>query len=295
MSPRRTGMLLERRLERRQWETIIEQIESIKREYTVLGDLSSLGNARRVRRGALRRAAEVLGHSPRVLVDVGAGPGDSVREAAGLLGPGYIVAVDPSPRLVSEACRGLEHVCDAVVAVAEHLPIRGRGADLATSFYAARDFQDLRLGVREMIRASRVVAIGDIFLPRNPVARLLVRAWVCVAAPLLAMLVAFLRGLSYRGICSTLRGWCSVEDLAALIQEEASRLGLGAAVEPRGIVLGGLGYVVAAAEEGPGGGDGGERGTLRHTPCPGAGGDGEAGGGYSYEGGAESGPVRGGR
>lgn len=289
MSPQRTGMLLERHLERKQWETIIEQIESIKREYTILGDLSSLGNARRVRRGALRRAAAVLGHAPRVLVDVGAGPGDSVREAARLLSPGYMVAVDPSPRLVSEACTGLEHVCDAVVAVAEHLPIRSRGAELATSFYAARDFQDLRRGVREMMRASRVIAVGDIFLPRNPVARLLVRTWVCVVAPLLAMLIAFIRGLSYRGICSTLRGWCSVEDLAALIREEASGLGLGAAVEPESLVLGGLGYVVAAAEEGPGGGDGGKRGTLRPEACRGTGGDGEAGGGYSDEGGATSG------
>lgn len=293
MSPRRTGTLLERRLEHRHWETIIEQIETIKKEYTILGDLSSLGNARRVRRGALRRAVTLLGHAPRVVVDVGAGPGDSVREAAGLIAPGYIVAVDPSPRLVSEACMGLEHVCDAVVAVAEHLPIRDRGADLATSFYAARDFRDLRRGVREMVRVSRTIAIGDIFLPRNPVTRLLVRAWVCVAAPLLAVLVAFLRGLSYRGICSTLRGWCSVEDLAALIREEASSLGLGARVEPRSMVLGGLGYVVAAWE-GVGGGNGGERGTLRAEACRGTGRDGAARGSDSDQGGAEGGAPRGG-
>ncbi len=242
---RSTGGLSERYLDDNLWSTIIRQIEGIHDVYTVLGNISSLGRAQAVREEAMREASRLLGDKPRLVVDVGAGPGDSVRTAARLFPLQYIVAVEPSPRLAHYSCSGCRHICDAVQAVAEYLPLRSDAADLATAFYAARDYKRPREGIKEMVRVARAVAIGDIFLPESGTRRIAVKIWVCYVAPAIAAVIATRRGRNYRGICHSLKGWCSVKQLADFVAETIRETGHSPLLVYREVMLGGLGYVAA--------------------------------------------------
>jgi len=241
----------------------------VEPKYSLLGRLFSLGYACRVRREALDHALSRV-DVPVKVVDVGSGPGDSVKLLTSRSSVSYVIAVEPSPLLVQKSCSTAMHLCDAVQAVAEHLPLRDKGVGLVSSFYAVRDYRDTLKGLSELLRvAAEAVAIGDIFLPEDILRRLLVKTWACIIAPLLAAMVYLVRGARYRGICRSLRGWCSVEKLASTIAE----IGRGAfRVAYRSLILGGMGYVVAWREDNSGA-DWGQRDTLRSTPCPGASGE----------------------
>ncbi len=227
----------------------------------MLGHLFSFGYAERVRREAIGYALAKLGKA-RVAVDVGAGPGDSVRVLASTGRVGYIVAVEPSGILVQKSCSNGGPLCEPVQAVAEYLPVRDSAADLASSFYAVRDYKDTVVGLRELLRVANVVAIGDIFVPSDPLKRLAVKTWTCIVAPLLASIIYFVKGARYRGICRSLRGWCSVERLAATVADIA---GNKVEVAYRGILLGGLGYIVAKKLHRSA--DRGQRDTVRSETC----------------------------
>jgi demethylmenaquinone methyltransferase/2-methoxy-6-polyprenyl-1,4-benzoquinol methylase len=256
-------VLSKRHLEYTTWESIIHDIETVEPKYSLLGTIFSLGYAEKIRKEAIKYAVSVGGNG--VAVDVGAGPGDSVKTIAALTRDfSYIVAVEPSPVLVTKSCRGFDTVCDAVQAVAEYMPIRSKSAGLVSSFYAVRDFKDVEAGLREMSRIGKVVAIGDIFVPRCIIKRILVKSWICLIVPALAALVYFVRGIRYRGICRSLRGWCSVEELASTLAE----LGSYSNVLVKKFTLGGLGYVVAWHDTGSG--DGRERDKVWGKACRGS-------------------------
>jgi len=270
-------------LDYRLWESIIQDIETIEPKYSLLGSIFSLGYAERVRREALTQAARLAGGEVDIAVDVGAGPGDSTRLIASL-GAGYVVAVEPSSVLVQKPCSGHGALCDAVQAVAEYLPLRDKAASLASSFYAVRDYGDTQRGLSELARVADVIAVGDIFVPRNALKRLLVKTWVCVIVPPLAALLYLAKGVRYRGICRSLQGWCSLEELAAAM---AAREGFN--VKTRSFMLGGLGYVVAWKNTG--GPDRGQRHTLRGEACRGSERGREPGGPDGYKGGREGGAA----
>lgn len=261
MKQHATQKLLNRLLEYKEWSSIIRDIEEVQPKYSLLGELFSFGYAGRVRREAIAAGLSLIGGIARVVVDVGAGPGDSIRELAATGRIGYIVAIEPSSIMVQQSC-GRSILCEPVQAVAEYLPLRSNAAELTTSFYAVRDYKDTVSGLREMSRVSRVIAIGDIFVPDNRVKRVLVKAWICVIVPLLAGLVYFVRGIRYSGICRSLRGWCSLRTLAAVI---ADIMGKNAVIAVKEFVLGGLGYVVAAKNTISD--NRGERGKVRNKTC----------------------------
>lgn len=223
------------------WQRVINQIERVSKVYTSTAKVISLGLSDRVREDALKAAMACTARDGVVVADIGAGPGDSVLAAEKLIKPAYIACFDPSVKLLS-ICRSRVNpvLYDAVVAVSEHLPVRDNAADIASSFYAARDFKNLHQGLREMVRiASSTVVIGDIFLPRKPPMRQVVRTWVCGLTPLLVSLVAPGYADDYRGLCDTLKGWSSIEELASLLENYTPL------VIMHSYALGGLGYVLA--------------------------------------------------
>lgn len=280
MKQHATQKSLNRLLEYREWSSIIRDIEEVQPKYSLLGELFSFGYAGRVRREAIATSLSLVGGTAKVVVDVGAGPGDSIRELAATGRVGYIVAIEPSSVMVQQSCGG-SILCEPVQAVAEHLPLRSGAAEVATSFYAVRDYKDTVSGLRELSRVSGVIAIGDIFVPDNLVKRVLVKAWTCVLVPLLAGLVYFVRGIRYRGICRSLRGWCSLRTLAAVV---ADIMGKNAVIAAKEFVLGGLGYVVAAKNTT--GDNRSKRGKVWDKACRSPSVDEEAGGSHSHDGGS---------
>ena len=158
---------------------------------------------------------------PLSIADIGAGPGSSIRSFYETTG--YIVAIDPSAELLSAACIGCTYMCDRVVGIAEHTPIRDQGVDYSTAFFSARDFIDVSKGVEEAARiARRGVIITDIFIPENILLHIMLLYWVCAIVPLLALFFAPRHWKEYRRLCTTLRSWITSSQL----KEELRQRGL---------------------------------------------------------------------
>ena len=240
-------------LDHRTWALIVSQIEGIKHVYNFMNKFMSLGLEDIVRRDAVEALVNSAGlrgyeHRQVIVVDVGSGPGTSLKAIRRLLDKSFIVAVDPSTRLLSTACTGI--LCERVAGVAEHLPVRNRGVDIVTSFYASRDFQSLPEALVSMLNvARRGLAIGDVFLPRQLLKRFLVRTWVCRIVPILALLLAKRYWRNYKGLCITLKQWCDVGELEEYIEQLSEKLNRPAIVKSRSYVLGGLGYVTVFFKE----------------------------------------------
>ncbi|MET1129190.1 MAG: methyltransferase domain-containing protein [Thermoproteota archaeon] len=237
----------------RAWRYIVSVIEAISSslEYDKLADTASLGLSRRVRIKAiaLSLAAALSAGKQVTLVDVGCGPGSSAEVAVAVAGKSgvYVVGIDPSALLLGIARKRLRYYLhDVVVGVAENLPIRVCGADVVTAMYSARDFRNVVRGLINMERAARIaVAVGDIFLPRSLLKRIAVLLWVCFLAPAVAAVRGGSKGLLYKSLCETVKGWTSLEDLAE-IAKKVSVMEHRVIMEMivKGLAVGGLGYVV---------------------------------------------------
>jgi demethylmenaquinone methyltransferase/2-methoxy-6-polyprenyl-1,4-benzoquinol methylase len=237
------------------WLCIIRDIESIVDVYRRMNKIMSLGLDNKVRIEAIEKMCSNIKYyhdfnrKQPVIIDVGSGPGDSIEEIFKRCGntPSYVVAVDPSPKLISNIPSSA--LCDKVVGVAENLPIRDKSVKGVASFYAARDFKNLDEALQEFIRVidNGAIAIGDIFLPDNIIYKNLVRIWICLIVPILALVFATKRWRHYLGLCNSIRGWISAKKLKELLitygNEDITDIGL------KEFVLGGLGYVVARVEK----------------------------------------------
>ena len=237
------------------WECIVRDIEAVVNTYRRMNKIMSLGLDDRVRFDAIKQMCKDMqpGNDEQrrvIIVDLGAGPGDSISVIANVCKQvSYIVAIDPSPRLLKNVVSSA--LCDRVVAVAENIPLRSSSVSGVTAFYAARDFKNLGGAVTEMLRILNKgrIAIGDIFLPQETMRSIAVKTWVCLFVPILALLFAPKQWRHYRGLCKSLRGWLSVEQLCKLIENVASHNHYGVkGLVCRKYVLGGLGYVVAEQE-----------------------------------------------
>lgn len=108
--------------------------------------------------------------------DVGCGPGVVTARLAMLLGPEYVVAVDPSESFVMAArqrCPGV----DIRVGAAEHLPWDDDVVDLAVAQLVVAFMADPVAGVREMARVTRpggtvAVSMWDLAGSRAPLSPL---------------------------------------------------------------------------------------------------------------------------
>lgn len=239
-------------LDKYTWECIVRDIEAITNTYRKMNKIMSLGLDNRVRIDAIHRMCRDHGQSSIssrqiIIVDVGAGPGDSVSTIAEICKQvSYIIAVDPSPRLLGNIAPSA--LCDRIVAVAENMPLRSSSVFGVTAFYAARDFKNLNRAISEILRVidKGRIAIGDIFLPQGFLKSNAVKIWVCILVPLLALLFARKQWRHYRGLCRSLKGWLSVEQLCSLIKNIAKLDSYKVkCLEYSKYVLGGLGYVVA--------------------------------------------------
>ncbi len=188
-----------------QWWDIVESITKIGPVYDRMNYAMSLGYDRLARLLAFKYFEKV---QPRATLDIGTGPGTSLR--ALLLTSKYVVALDPSATslLRLRYCSGYGHKCDRVIAVAEHLPLREGSVDYATAFFSARDFIDIWRGISEALRTTRRgLVVTDIFLPKSILWRIALMAWICFIVPIIALIIATPFWKNYLRLCRTLKEW----------------------------------------------------------------------------------------
>jgi SAM-dependent methyltransferase len=88
------------------------------------------------------------------VLDVGCGPGALTAEAARIVGPAQVAAVDPSQPF-AEACRARNPGVDVQVAAAESLPFADGSFDAVLSQLVVNFLTDAPAGVAEMRRVAK--------------------------------------------------------------------------------------------------------------------------------------------
>ncbi len=200
-------------MEIRYWFRLVEVLSELVSSYDRMSKAMSLGMDLRVRLWGARLASKL---APRVVADVGCGLGSSTRILRLVMPYTYIVALDPSARLL--AVMGSSVLVERVVAVAEHLPLRDCSVDAVLTFFASRDFISLARSLLEMCRSSRtLVVLVDVFNPDSLVFRVVSRLWFCGVVPLVALALAGGEWRGYSHLCRTLFGFPSPSKLAQMV------------------------------------------------------------------------------
>ncbi len=192
---------------RSEWLKLLSHLSNIIDVYDRMNRVMSLGIDVKTRREFLDRVEELCG-KPRVVLDVGCGPGTLASLIAEKWNP-YIVALDPIPEMLDAlGSRCKSPLVDRVVAVGEHLPLRDDTVDLATAAFSLRDFIDWKRGIDEMIRVSRFcAAVLDIARAENPLLLVAELAWWGFFVPLAALLLARKNPTRYAAIARTILRW----------------------------------------------------------------------------------------
>jgi|SRR5262245_14349857 len=157
-------------------------------EYDRSSAVGSLGSGQFYRRWVLRHYGLRAGMR---LLDVATGTGLVVRGAAAILpGPGAVIGLDPSERMLREARKG--HSAPLVQGVAEALPFGDGAFDFLSMGYALRHVADLPLSVAECLRVLKPggrLLVLEISAPRSIVGRWVARAYFRGVVPCAARLV----------------------------------------------------------------------------------------------------------
>jgi demethylmenaquinone methyltransferase / 2-methoxy-6-polyprenyl-1,4-benzoquinol methylase len=158
-------------------------------DYERVESAMAFGSGPWYRRRALRRAG--LNQGMRV-VDVGVGTGLVAREAVAIVGePRLVTGVDPSPGMLANA--KLPSGVRLLSGAAEAIPVADGCADFVSMGYALRHIADLPSAFAEFYRvlpSGGRLCILEITLPRHPIARAMLRAYMRGVVPALAHLVA---------------------------------------------------------------------------------------------------------
>lgn len=164
--------------------SIRRMFERLAPDYDRLNTALTFGLVRGWRRALVEAAALRLGDR---VVDVCAGTGQTLRQAAAAVGPGGLaVGVDFTPAMLVRA-GGRKVLGDAL-----HLPFPSAVFDAAISGFALRDVADQRRMIDEMARVTGPggrVALLEIGRPRRQPFSLGFDAWFRGAVPRLAALV----------------------------------------------------------------------------------------------------------
>ena len=166
-----------------------------------------------------RRAADLAALAPgERALDVATGTGDLAIELVGRVGAGgEVVGVDFSERMLSLARAKAPQVrFEAGNALA--LSYADNEFDAATVGFGARNFSDLELGLREMVRVVRPggrVVVLEITTPQRPPLSTFFRLWFDRAVPALGRLAGDAQAYSY--LPSSVRRFPGPNELAELM------------------------------------------------------------------------------
>jgi SAM-dependent methyltransferase len=108
------------------------------------------------------------------VVDIGCGTGSALRHASEQISQGFLIGIDPVPRMIEIAReKTAEHPAAARITFfegsAEKLPIEDGSADIVLAFDSYDHWQDQKKGLREVRRVlkpnGRLVVVKDGGLP----------------------------------------------------------------------------------------------------------------------------------
>jgi demethylmenaquinone methyltransferase/2-methoxy-6-polyprenyl-1,4-benzoquinol methylase len=142
--------------ERSKKEEVAEMFNSISSRYDFLNHFLSLGIDHIWRRKAIR---ELKSLQPKRILDLATGTGDFAI-AALRLNPTKIVGMDISKGMLSMGeikmkKRGFDQVIEMKLGDSEALPFENDSFDAITVGFGVRNFENLTLGLSEMLRVTR--------------------------------------------------------------------------------------------------------------------------------------------
>jgi len=142
--------------ERSKKEEVAEMFNSISSRYDFLNHFLSLGIDHIWRRKAIR---ELKSLQPKRILDLATGTGDFAI-AALRLNPDKIVGMDISKGMLSMGeikmkKRGFDQVIEMKLGDSEALPFENDSFDAITVGFGVRNFENLTLGLSEMLRVTR--------------------------------------------------------------------------------------------------------------------------------------------
>lgn len=146
--------------------------DNIAHSYDFLNHFFTLGIDRGWRRKMIRMIA---GSNPKKILDVATGTGDVAIMMAKMLKPEKITGLDLSAGMLAigkEKIKkaALENTITLQQGDSEKLPFEEGAFDAVTVAFGVRNFEDLRKGLSEMHRVTRVggeVAILEFSMPHN--------------------------------------------------------------------------------------------------------------------------------
>jgi demethylmenaquinone methyltransferase / 2-methoxy-6-polyprenyl-1,4-benzoquinol methylase len=166
-----------------------EAFDSTAGDYNRLERILGFGTGSWYRRQALLRAGLRAGMD---VVDVGMGTGLVSRQILAITGePRRLVGIDPSPGMMSEARLPPDAVCK--LGRAEEIPVPDASTDFLVMGYALRHIADLSAACaefRRVLRPGGTLLILEITRPENRWAKLLLKAYMRGAVPVIARVVA---------------------------------------------------------------------------------------------------------
>jgi demethylmenaquinone methyltransferase/2-methoxy-6-polyprenyl-1,4-benzoquinol methylase len=221
------------RLMRSMFHTIAPRYDFITRVF-------SYGMDKRWKRTLLERAS--LADAP-VVLDLASGTGDFSLLAARQYPGARTVAADLTQRMLQLArARGVER---AVCADAGLLPFHDGAFDCVCIGYGLRNFPDLALAVREIVRVTRpggLLLSLDFFLPSNLLLRRLYLGYLYAQGAFWGQLLHG-RPRVYTYIPDSLKTFVAIPEFSGLLRRSGYQR-----VNARSFLLGGIGLHWAAKE-----------------------------------------------
>ena len=161
-------------------QAVTEMFDSISSRYDFLNHLLSLGIDRRWRRKTSRFVAE---HIPVTILDVATGTADLAIRMAKDMPDSVIIGIDLSKKMLELGeekvyKKNLNQQIHLETASALEMPYHDDSFDVVTSAFGVRNFDDLEIGLREMVRVCRndgLVAILEFSHPTNALVQRLYR------------------------------------------------------------------------------------------------------------------------
>lgn len=141
-------------------EQVARMFDNISHRYDFLNHFLSLGIDKAWRRKAIRILKPI---QPKQLLDVATGTGDFAIQAL-KLNPEKITGIDISAGMLEVGRkkikdRGVASVIEMVQADSENLPFLENKFDAVTVAFGVRNFENLKLGLREILRVMKPGAL----------------------------------------------------------------------------------------------------------------------------------------